>query len=51
VLNLLSQLKGKSVKTRLLSSVDEFYDRRLGVRTFGFKKYEGNWDDPQWNGH
>lgn len=49
--NFLSLLKSKSIKTRVFAPMDEFYDRRLGVRTFGFKKYEDNWDDPQWNGH
>jgi hypothetical protein len=51
MLGLLAQLKGKGLKSRLLSPMDELYDRRLGVSTFGFKKYADNWTDPQWKGH
>jgi SAM-dependent methyltransferase len=34
-------LKGRNLKARLTQPVDELWDRRLGVRTFGFHKEEG----------
>lgn len=34
-------LAGSGLKTRLLHPVDEYWDRRIGVRTFGFKPAVG----------
>lgn len=33
--SLLGRLRGASLKTRLFNPVDEFWDRRLGISTFG----------------
>jgi SAM-dependent methyltransferase len=44
-------LKGKAFKTRLLNPYDEFCDRRLGVRTFGFRAGCGGPGDSDWQVH
>jgi SAM-dependent methyltransferase len=36
---------------RLWNLHDELWDRRLGVRTFGFHAGSGEWGSPDWNGH
>ncbi len=43
-------LRGRGLKGRLLRPYDEFYDRRIGVRTLGFKTYGSDGDDPAWCG-
>ena len=41
---LLNILKGSGWKTRLLNPVDEFWDRRLGISTFGYTPAIGDKD-------
>jgi uncharacterized protein VirK/YbjX len=48
---LLTRLKQAHLKTRLLNPVDEFWDRRLGVRTVGFLPAVGDYVSPDWRGH
>jgi len=48
--NFVKRLRGIGLKTRLLNPKDEFFDRLYGVRTFGYKKYSDNRDDPLWKG-
>lgn len=50
MLNFLKELRGKSYKDRLLHPRDEFYDRLFGVKTFAYKKYSDDRDDPVWKG-
>ncbi len=50
-MNLLARWKGKGLKNRLLNPQDEFWDRRLGVRTFGFISAVGTVADADWQGH
>jgi 16S rRNA G966 N2-methylase RsmD len=47
----LERFKGKGYKARLLAPIDEFFDRRLGVRTYGFKEFNSNSDAPDWQCH
>lgn len=42
---MLNRLKGSGWKTRLLNPVDEFWDRRLGVSTFGYTPAIGDSGD------
>lgn len=42
---------GRGYKTRLMNPHDEFWDRRLGVRTFGYKPGSGSGDRPDWRVH
>ncbi len=44
-------LGGKGFKTRLLHPHDEFWDRRLGIGTFGYKPDRGRHSDPDWRCH
>lgn len=44
-------LAGKNYKTRLQNPHDEFWDRRLGVRTFGFRPATGSEASPDWQLH
>ena len=48
MLNYLTSLRGKGLKTRLLNPIDAFYDRLLGVNTFATKKYSGDLEDSTW---
>lgn len=48
---ILDRLKGKSYKTRLLNPHDEYWDRRLGVQTFGFYPETGGPGDNDWRVH
>lgn len=44
-MRLLQTLRGTELKTRLLNPHEEFWDRKLGIRTFGY--YQGDdLDDP-----
>lgn len=47
----LAWFKNKGYKTRLLNPVDEFYDRVLRVKTFGFKSFGESDDQPDWHCH
>lgn len=47
----LSRLRGSGLKTRLLHPHDEFWDRRLGVGTFGFIPAVGEPSNDAWQGH
>jgi SAM-dependent methyltransferase len=47
----LGRFRGKSYKVRLLNPRDEFWDRRLGVRTFGFHPAMGGPGDDDWRVH
>src|SRR4051812_12438293 len=42
---------GRGYKTRLLNPYDEFWDRRLGVHTFGYRPATGSGDAPDWRLH
>ena len=42
---------GKGYQTRLLNPHDEFWDRRLGVHTFGYRPETGSGDKPNWQLH
>lgn len=48
--NFVKSLRGTGLKTRLLNPKDEFFDRLHGVKTFAYKKYSDNLDDPLWKG-
>ena len=47
----LPSLRGRGLKNRLLHPYDAFWDRRLGVRTFGFIPAIGAAHDANWQGH
>jgi SAM-dependent methyltransferase len=42
----LNRLRGAGLKMRLLHPLDELWDRRLGVRTIGWRPNVGNENDP-----
>jgi precorrin-6B methylase 2 len=44
-------IKGSGLKSRLLNPRNEFWDRRLGVHTFGFTPAVGAGHDPDWRSH
>ncbi len=44
-------IRGLGLKTRLLHPVDEFWGRRFGVRTFGFRPAVGDHDQQDWRAH
>ena len=48
---MLDRFRGKSYKDRLLNPHDEFWDRRLGVRTFGYHPAMGDPGDNDWRVH
>lgn len=48
--NIIKSLRGIGLKTRLLNPKDEFFDRLYGIKTFAYKKYSDNRDDPLWKG-
>ena len=48
MLNYLTSLRGKGLKTRLLNPIDTFYDYMFGVNTFATKKYSGELKDSTW---
>jgi predicted RNA methylase len=47
----INRYRGRSYKDRLLNPHDEFWDRRLGVRTFGYHPATGKPGDPDWKVH
>jgi hypothetical protein len=47
----LNRLRGKSFKTRLLNPRDELWDRRFGVRTFGYHPATAKQGDKDWRLH
>lgn len=47
----LSRFRGTGLKTRLFHPYDEYWDRKLGIRTFGFNPATGTILDPAWQGH
>ena len=51
MLGLLDRLRGRSYKDRLLNPHDEFWDWRLGVRTFGYHPATGKPGDLNWKVH
>lgn len=46
MLSLFGAIKGKGFKARLLNPYDEFWDRRLGIQTFGHAPTVGTDHDP-----
>lgn len=48
---LLDRLRGQGIKTRLLNPYDAFWDKRLGVQTFGFHPATGKQGDNDWRLH
>lgn len=50
LLSRLANLRGAGLKTRLLNPSDELWDRRLGVKTFGFIPAVGHPDDDDFQG-
>jgi uncharacterized protein VirK/YbjX len=46
-----ARLRRKHLKSRILSPLDEYWDRRLGVRTFGFIPPVGEHGAPNWRAH
>lgn len=42
---------GRGYKTRLLNPIDEVWDRRLGVHTFGYRPASGSEAGPDWRLH
>lgn len=48
--NFIKSLRGIGLKTRLLNPKDELFDRLYGIKTFAYKKYSDNRDDPLWKG-
>jgi hypothetical protein len=51
MLAVLDHFRGQGYKTRLLNPHDEFWDQRLGVRTFGFHPGSGKQGDSDWRIH
>ena len=51
MLAMIDHLRGRSYKDRLLNPHDEFWDRRLGVQTFGYYPATGKPGDPDWKVH
>jgi hypothetical protein len=51
ILGVLKALSGRGLKTRLLHPRDEFWDRRLGVHTFGFTPAIGEPEAPDFRVH
>jgi hypothetical protein len=51
MLAMLDRFRGRGVKARLLNPVDELWDRRLGVRTFGYHPSTGQQGDSEWRLH
>lgn len=49
--SLFGRLRGTGLKTRLLHPHDEWWDRRLGIETFGFIPAVGEPDNAAWQGH
>jgi hypothetical protein len=49
--NLLRRLRGAGYKTRLQNPFDEFWDWRLGIRTFGYHPGSGQQGDAEWYVH
>jgi len=50
-LGVVARLRQEHLKTRLLNPLDEFWDRRLGVRTVGFLPAVGDHLAPDWRAH
>ena len=48
---MLRLFQGRGYKTRLLNPHDEFWDRKLGVKTFGFHPGSGKSGDLDWQVH
>jgi Histone methylation protein DOT1 len=48
---LLDRFRGRGYKDRLLNPHDEFWDRKLGVQTFGYHPGEGEPGDLNWKVH
>ena len=48
---MIDRYRGRSYKDRLLNPHDEFWDRRLGVRTFGYHPATGKPGDDDWKVH
>lgn len=48
---MLDDFRGRGYKDRLLNPHDEFWDRRLGVRTFGYHQATGKPGDFDWRVH
>lgn len=48
---MLSLLRGRALGIRLRQPLDELWDRRLGVRTFGFNPGIGAYGEPGWASH
>ncbi|UVO51490.1 hypothetical protein M0208_13615 [Sphingomonas sp. SUN019] len=44
-------LSGSNLRARTLQPADELWDRRLGVRTFGYHPADGAHDSGQWRAH
>lgn len=51
MLGMFDHFRGKSYKTRLLNPHDEFWDRRIGIHTFGFNPGSGKQGDSDWRVH
>jgi len=47
----LLDLRGRGYKSRLLNPVDEFWDRRLGIQTFGYHPGSGSEGNANWQVH
>jgi Histone methylation protein DOT1 len=47
----IKNLRGSGLKTRLFNPIDELYDLRLGVRTFGFLPAVGTSGSKDWQVH
>ena len=48
---IIERYRGRGYKNRLLHPYDEFWDRRLGVRTFGYHPATGGAGDDDWRVH
>lgn len=44
-------LQGHDLKARLTQPRDEMWDRRLGVKTFGYHQGSGQWGSTEWASH
>ncbi|PZU08225.1 methyltransferase domain-containing protein [Sphingomonas sp.] len=47
----MSVLRGHELKARLTQPRDEWWDRRLGVKTFGYHGGSGEWGTADWASH
>jgi len=48
---MLDALRGRNLRARITQPIDEYWDRRLGIRTFGYHPGSGKQGDREWYLH